>query len=122
MGEREEPNSSSEGNPPASTSTPESVQFKMDSSSPGEANSTLDLQEDPEKQPDADVPVNYVPLQERSDLVEFEGADDPENPRNWPTRKKWAITASMGGMTFVVTFSSSVYASPWQLNSLPTTY
>ncbi|KEF63114.1 uncharacterized protein A1O9_01090 [Exophiala aquamarina CBS 119918] len=83
----------------------------MTSSTPDEASDTLDLQEeDPEKQPETSVPVHDVPQQARNDLVEFEGADDPENPRNWPARKKWAITASMGGMTFVVTFSSSVYA------------
>ena len=46
----------------------------------------------------------------RSDLVEFDGPDDPENPRNFSKRKRWGITLSMGLMTFVVTFSSSIYA------------
>ncbi|KXL47678.1 hypothetical protein M433DRAFT_70523 [Acidomyces richmondensis BFW] len=43
-------------------------------------------------------------------LVEFDGPDDPDNPKNFPTRKKVAITVSMGWMTFVVTFSSSIFA------------
>ena len=47
--------------------------------------------------------------EQSSDLVEFDGPDDPENPLNWPKRRKWAITISMGTMTFVVTISSSIY-------------
>jgi hypothetical protein len=35
-------------------------------------------------------------------LVDFDGPDDPEDPRNWSKRRRWAITASMGMMTFVV--------------------
>ncbi|KIW26564.1 uncharacterized protein PV07_09649 [Cladophialophora immunda] len=46
----------------------------------------------------------------RSDLVEFDGPDDPENPKNWSNAKRWGITASMGLMTFVVTFASSIYS------------
>ncbi|KAK3073346.1 hypothetical protein LTR53_005142 [Teratosphaeriaceae sp. CCFEE 6253] len=44
-------------------------------------------------------------------LVEFDGPDDPGNPLNWPVRKRIAITLSMGMMTFVVTFSSSIFAT-----------
>ena len=43
-------------------------------------------------------------------LVDFDGPDDPDNPRNFSLRKKWAITASMGWMTFVVTFASSIFS------------
>jgi len=25
-------------------------------------------------------------------LVSWEGSDDPENPKNWPTKRKWAAT------------------------------
>ncbi|KAK4501637.1 hypothetical protein PRZ48_007446 [Zasmidium cellare] len=43
-------------------------------------------------------------------LVEFDGLDDPGNPRNWGVKRRTAITISMGWMTFVVTFSSSIFA------------
>ena len=43
-------------------------------------------------------------------LVEFDGPNDPDNPKNFSLRKKWAITASMGWMTFVVTFASSIFS------------
>ena len=44
------------------------------------------------------------------DLVEFSGPADLGNPKNWSYRKRWAITISMGLMTFVVTFSSSIFS------------
>jgi len=53
--------------------------------------------------------VAPAPVKDAS-LVEFYGPDDPGNPKNFPTRKKIAITVSMGWMTFVVTFSSSIFA------------
>jgi DHA1 family multidrug resistance protein-like MFS transporter len=43
-------------------------------------------------------------------LVEFDGPDDPGNPKNWTIRKRGAATVSMGMMTFVVTFASSVFS------------
>ena len=43
-------------------------------------------------------------------LVEFDGPDDPSNPKNWSNSRKWAVTASMGWMTFVVTFASSIFS------------
>ncbi|KAJ9643158.1 hypothetical protein H2204_002053 [Knufia peltigerae] len=43
-------------------------------------------------------------------LVEFDGLDDPDNPKNWSRARRWRITLAMGGMAFVVTFSSSVFA------------
>lgn len=46
----------------------------------------------------------------RPDLVEFDGPDDPDNPKNWPIRRKWAITLSGSFLTFTVTFSSSIFS------------
>ncbi|KAK3714847.1 hypothetical protein LTR37_007582 [Vermiconidia calcicola] len=45
-----------------------------------------------------------------SSLVEFDGPDDPGNPKNWSVRRRIAISMSMALMTFVVTFSSSIFA------------
>jgi hypothetical protein len=44
-------------------------------------------------------------------LIEWDGPDDPENPMNWPTSKKWIITIALGIMTFCVTFASSVFSN-----------
>ena len=43
-------------------------------------------------------------------LVKFDGPDDLGNPKNWSVRKRGAATISMGLMTFVVTFASSVFS------------
>lgn len=43
-------------------------------------------------------------------LVEFDGPEDTGNPRNWSMKKRWLITVASGLMTFVVTFSSSIFA------------
>jgi DHA1 family multidrug resistance protein-like MFS transporter len=44
-------------------------------------------------------------------LVEWDGPNDPENPMNWPTSKKWIVTITLGMMTFCVTFASSVFSN-----------
>lgn len=44
-------------------------------------------------------------------LVEWDGLDDPGNPMNWKTSKKWTVTIMLGFMTFCVTFASSVFSN-----------
>jgi DHA1 family multidrug resistance protein-like MFS transporter len=44
-------------------------------------------------------------------LIEWGGPDDPENPMNWPAKKKWIVTVTLGLMTFCVTFASSVFSN-----------
>jgi hypothetical protein len=70
------------------------------------------IKEDVEKDVELQQRVPTAPMRESGqDLVEFDGPDDPENPKNWSKARKWKITAAMGGMTFVVTFASSVFVS-----------
>ncbi len=57
----------------------------------------------------APVPTEEAPKD--GTLVEFDGHDDPGNPKNWTTVRRSVITMSMSMMTFVVTFSSSIFAS-----------
>jgi DHA1 family multidrug resistance protein-like MFS transporter len=45
-----------------------------------------------------------------NNLVEFDGPNDPDNPKNLPKWRKWLITTTMGLMTFAVTFSSSIFS------------
>ena len=44
-------------------------------------------------------------------LIVWDGPNDPENPINWPARKKWIVTVTLGFMTFCVTFASSVFSN-----------
>ncbi|TFY75331.1 hypothetical protein EWM64_g8683 [Hericium alpestre] len=43
-------------------------------------------------------------------IVEWEGPDDPANPRNWPFRTKWAGVAIVSAFTFISPVVSSMIA------------
>ncbi|KAL6239490.1 hypothetical protein BDW75DRAFT_119827 [Aspergillus navahoensis] len=43
-------------------------------------------------------------------LVTWDGPDDPENPKNWPMKKKWAIVVTVSCFTFISPVSSSMVA------------
>ena len=47
----------------------------------------------------------------RSDIVEFDGTDDPTIPLNWPMKKKVATTLMYGMTTAGATWLSSIYTS-----------
>lgn len=47
---------------------------------------------------------------EKSMLVEFDGPNDPGNPKNWSTKRRWIITVAMGSLVFTVTFASSIFS------------
>ena len=34
-------------------------------------------------------------------IVDWDGPDDPENPLNWPEKKKWSLIACLGAITLV---------------------
>lgn len=40
----------------------------------------------------------------------WNGPDDPENPRNWPIKKKWAAVAIVSAYTFISSISTSMVA------------
>ncbi|PVI00283.1 MFS general substrate transporter [Periconia macrospinosa] len=44
------------------------------------------------------------------DIVDWDGPDDPENPQNWPSRKKWGLVAILGTVTLVTPLGSSFFA------------
>jgi DHA1 family multidrug resistance protein-like MFS transporter len=62
---------------------------------------------DLEKGQDNDSPTTTG---EQQYLVEFEGPNDPGNPKSWAPKRRWAITVSMGLMVFTVTFASSIFS------------
>lgn len=66
--------------------------------------------DDPPPTPPQKSPPTTEKAEKNPDLVEFDGPDDPGNPKNWPKPRRWRITASMGMMTFVVTFASSIFS------------
>ncbi|KIM38559.1 hypothetical protein M413DRAFT_20020 [Hebeloma cylindrosporum] len=46
--------------------------------------------------------------------VDWEGPDDPDNPKNWSYRKKWAATLVVSSFTFISPVSSSMVAPATQ--------
>jgi DHA1 family multidrug resistance protein-like MFS transporter len=55
-------------------------------------------------------PSTGSPEKQDPNLVEFDGPGDLGNPKNWTVAKRGAATVSMGLMTFVVTFASSIFS------------
>ena len=49
--------------------------------------------------------------QEESNVVGWDGPDDPENPMNWPRKKKHFTTVIYASVTFCLTFASSVFST-----------
>lgn len=43
-------------------------------------------------------------------VVDWDGPDDPENPLNWPAKKKWTIIAALGAVTLITPLASSFFA------------
>ncbi|RDB16595.1 Efflux pump vrtL [Hypsizygus marmoreus] len=43
-------------------------------------------------------------------IVDWDGPDDPANPKNWPYRQKWAATLVVSSFTFISPVSSSMVA------------
>lgn len=55
--------------------------------------------------------------QSPSNLVDWDGPDDPANPHNWSTKRKLLFTLSIGLCTFTVAFGSSVLSSATEVLS-----
>ncbi|KAF2710442.1 MFS general substrate transporter [Pleomassaria siparia CBS 279.74] len=53
-----------------------------------------------------------APAQEEADanIVDWDGPDDPENPMNWPTSKKWRLIFVLALVTLVTPLASSFFA------------
>ncbi|OSD01877.1 MFS polyamine transporter [Trametes coccinea BRFM310] len=43
-------------------------------------------------------------------IVDWDGPEDPENPKNWSVRKKWAVTLVVSSYAFLSPLSSSMMA------------
>ncbi|TVY17719.1 Efflux pump radE [Lachnellula arida] len=73
---------------------------------------------DVEKQqlPGYDTPVQPAELEEIDpNFIEWDGEDDPENPRNWPARKKWTNAGLLSAMTLVTPLASFMFAPDVEL-------
>ncbi|GAB7349522.1 hypothetical protein MBLNU459_g0227t1 [Dothideomycetes sp. NU459] len=54
--------------------------------------------------------VAPVPALEDENIVDWDGPDDPQNPMNWSTRKKWGNIAILSALTLLTPLASSMFA------------
>ena len=60
---------------------------------------------------DGTATVDARPLSPETDIVGWDGSDDPDNPENWSTVKKSMVTCFYAALTFCLTFASSVFST-----------
>ncbi|KAJ9625747.1 hypothetical protein H2203_004509 [Taxawa tesnikishii (nom. ined.)] len=48
------------------------------------------------------------------EIVDWDGPDDPKNPFNWPTRKKWILTITVLLGTFTVLINGTIITVAWE--------
>lgn len=56
-----------------------------------------------------DLKPLQLPL--HTNIVTWDGPNDPAKPVNWSALKKWSIVVTTSLMTFVVSFGSSVFSA-----------
>ncbi|KAL9063863.1 MAG: hypothetical protein Q9161_009236 [Pseudevernia consocians] len=47
----------------------------------------------------------------KNNVVGWDGPDDPQNPHNWKTSKKYTVTVFYASLTFCITFASSIFST-----------
>lgn len=75
------------------------------------AKDDVDVEAQGEKEKENALRLQKEEEEHDPNLITWDGPDDPDNPMNWPKKKKWIITVVLGLMTFVVTFASSVFST-----------
>lgn len=73
-----------------------------DLGSPGDVSQDLEKSQEKTQKP---LSARTVPF-----IVEFQGPTDPDFPKSWTEKRRWAITVAMGLMVFTVTFASSIFS------------
>ena len=69
-----------------------------------------DVEKDAASRSDEGPPLKEQPPPE-SNIVDWDGPDDPEKPMNWSNKKKWAATMILSSLTLTITFASSVFST-----------
>ncbi|OSD03245.1 MFS polyamine transporter [Trametes coccinea BRFM310] len=100
------------GRPPASPVLPGDLSSVERSPSRPSTSTTVapEKKETDEKTPNASENVAADPNNEDVIVVDWDGPNDPANPRNWPLKKKWAVALTVSSFTFVSPISSSMVA------------
>lgn len=84
-------------------------------------------QDDPEEEREDGLQETFAPARDEEEgfhqhgghhdekhgnnIVDWDGPNDPENPQNWSSGRKWWITLNTALLTFVVSFGSSIFSA-----------
>lgn len=77
------------------------------------SNDNISHVSEPDQNTDVEKGTQDAPQPESGEsslLVEFDGPNDPANPKNWSVNQRRAITISMSLLVFNVTFASSIFS------------
>ncbi len=75
-------------------------------------NGDTDGDAESDNETDDDINPDHInPDEKDSNLIVWDGPNDPENPMNWPSGRKWLYTIVLGSVTFCVTFASSTFST-----------
>ena len=83
------------------------LDIKKDEDALGSAASLSESYSDDKKNDDVKPPEK----QPQSDIVDWDGPDDPEFPQNFPRSRKFLITITSATLNLTFTFSSSVFSA-----------
>ncbi|KAF1998002.1 MFS general substrate transporter [Amniculicola lignicola CBS 123094] len=78
---------------------------KAAQSNVGSAHSELTLEEGTSADKDKEQHDSEDP-----NIVDWDGPDDPQNPMNWPAKKKWGVIAVLSLVTLITPLGSSFFA------------
>ena len=83
---------------------------EVENSLPSEAEERVNVQPDLEKPPLENVRDHFPETDLDRGIVGWDGQDDPENPQNFASTKKWALLALISAFTFISPLASSMFA------------
>ncbi|KAK2745389.1 hypothetical protein FQN57_003732 [Myotisia sp. PD_48] len=69
-----------------------------------------DLEKGEQGPPATEQPQPHAAPPRDPNLIQFDGPNDPGDPRNFKTSRKWYVTMMLSMLTFSVTFSSSIFS------------
>lgn len=74
-----------------------------------------DIEKDIEKGPrpeslSSEDDANETPEGSDPNIVFWDGPDDPQNPMNWPVKKRWGTVIIVSAITFLTPLASSMFA------------
>lgn len=70
-----------------------------------------------EEESEASQPDPLACVDPKTHIVGWDGPNDPANPMNFSTARKWWITIILALVTFCVSFASSVFSTATQITS-----